>query len=79
RRNDGRFPASEKYLTSVRVVLDGKGKIIDVLIRDSSGISELDEAAIESFNKAGPFPNPPKGMLRNDRAAIEWGFAVTNS
>lgn len=79
KRNDGRFPASDKYLTSVRVVLDGKGKIIDVLVRDSSGISELDEAAIESFNKAGPFPNPPKGMLRNDRAAIEWGFAVTNS
>ncbi len=79
KKNNGRFPASDKFLTSVRVVLDGKGRIVDVLVRDSSGISELDEAAIESFNKAGPFPNPPKGMLRNDRAAIEWGFAVTSS
>lgn len=78
-KRDGRFPASDKFLTSVQVVLNGKGQIVDVIIKGSSGVSELDEAAIESFNRAGPFPNPPKGMLVNDRASIEWGFAVTNS
>jgi protein TonB len=75
----GRFPASEKHLTSLKVVLDSKGNIVDVFVRSSSGVSELDEAAVESFNKAGPFPNPPTGMIKDGRASIEWGFAVTRS
>ncbi|OIQ18244.1 MAG: hypothetical protein BM556_08245 [Bacteriovorax sp. MedPE-SWde] len=78
-KKKGRFPASDKHLTSLKVVLDSKGNIVDVFVRSSSGVSELDEAAIESFNKAGPFPNPPTGMIRNGRASIEWGFAVTRS
>ena len=45
-------------------------------LKSTSGVEELDAAAIESFNKAGPFPNPPKEMLENGRAKIEWGFVV---
>ncbi len=71
-----RLPASENKITSLKVVLDSFGNIVDVLVKSTSGISELDEAAIESFNKAGPFPNPPKGMIINGRAEIEWGFVV---
>ena len=78
-KRDGRFPASDKFLTSVKVVLDKSGQIVDVVIKGSSGVSELDDAAVESFNRAGPFPNPPKGMMVNGKASIEWGFAVTNS
>jgi len=47
-----------------------------VRIIGTSGIKELDDAAIESFNEAGPFPNPPKGMIRNGRVTLEWGFVV---
>jgi protein TonB len=47
-----------------------------VLILSSSGQQELDSAAVESFNKSGPFPNPPKGMLKNGVAVLEWGFVV---
>lgn len=78
-KRNGRFPASDKYITSIKVMLDEKGKIVDIIVKGSSGVEELDQAAIESFNKAGPFPNPPKGMIINGRASIEWGFAVTNS
>jgi protein TonB len=78
-KRNGRFPASDKHLTSLKVVLDNKGNIVDVFVKGSSGVTELDEAAIESFNKAGPFPNPPRGMIKNGRASIEWGFAVTSS
>lgn len=74
----GRSVASESdKITALVVHLDEKGKIIQVTVKDSSGVNELDEAAIESFNKAGPFPNPPKGMLdSNGRIKIEWGFVV---
>ncbi len=78
-KRKGRFPASDKYITSIKVELDDMGQIVNIRVKGSSGVEELDSAAIESFNKAGPFPNPPKGMIKNGRASIEWGFAVTNS
>jgi TonB family protein len=71
-----RLPASENLITAIAVTLDDKGNIVDIKIEGTSGIRELDQAAIESFNKAGPFPNPPKGMLIGGRAVIQWGFVV---
>lgn len=75
-RSGRRMPASADRITSVVVTIDAKGNIIDVTIASTSGMRELDEAAVESFNKAGPFPNPPKGMITNGVAKIEWGFVV---
>ena len=71
-----RIPASENLITAITVTLDGKGNILDIKIDGTSGVKELDQAAIESFNKAGPFPNPPKGLLVDGRAVIQWGFVV---
>ena len=71
-----RMPASANRITSLEVTLDKRGKIVNVNVKGSSGVRELDEAAIESFNKAGPFPNPPKGMVKNGHARIQWGFVV---
>ena len=70
------MPASENLITSVSVTLNDKGQIVDMQIEGTSGVRELDQAAIESFNKAGPFPNPPKGLLVGGRATIQWGFVV---
>jgi protein TonB len=73
----GRQIASvDNRITSLVVMLDDKGNIVEVQISSTSGVRELDDAAIESFNKAGPFPNPPKGMMENGVARIEWGFVV---
>lgn len=75
-RSGRRMPASDNLITSVTVTLDGRGQIVDMQIEGTSGVRELDQAAIESFNKAGPFPNPPKGLLVGGRATIQWGFVV---
>ena len=72
----GRLPAGENKITALKVTIDKKGNITNVSIKNTSGIIELDEAAIESFRQAGPFPNPPKGMMENGYAEIEWGFVV---
>lgn len=77
-RKGRRLPASENMITSLIVTLDNKGKIVNIKVSSSSGFLELDEAAIESFNKAGPFPNPPHGMMRAGRAEIRWGFVVSS-
>ena len=75
-RSGRRMPASENLITSVTVVLNDHGQIVDMQIEGTSGVRELDQAAIESFNKAGPFPNPPKGLLVGGKATIQWGFVV---
>lgn len=73
----GRTLASDSNLiTGLTIQLNGKGEIVEIQIKSTSGMKEMDDAAIEAFNQAGPFPNPPKGMVRNDRAVIEWGFVV---
>jgi protein TonB len=73
-----RLPASENLITSLQVKLNEKGEIVGVKILGASGVKELDDAAIESFNQAGPFPNPPKDLLVNGTATIEWGFVVNS-
>ena len=75
----GRSIASNQYTTSLVITMNEQGEIIGVQVKGSSGVKELDEAAIESFNQAGPFPNPPQGLLVNGKATIEWGFVVVNS
>lgn len=71
-----RLPASENLITAITVILNESGNIVDIQIEGTSGVKELDQAAVESFNKAGPFPNPPKGLLVDGRAVIQWGFVV---
>lgn len=73
----GRSIASDSNLvTGLVISLNAKGEIVHISLKSTSGIKELDEAAVESFNQAGPFPNPPKGMIRGGVATIEWGFVV---
>jgi TonB family protein len=71
-----RLPAGVNHMTSLIIKINRQGKITNVSVKGSSGFKELDEAAVESFNKAGPFPNPPSGMVKNGSATIEWGFVV---
>ena len=71
-----RVPASEEHITALRITLDAQGEIIAIKVLGSSGIKELDDAAIESFNEAGPFPNPPKDLIVDGQVTLEWGFVV---
>jgi protein TonB len=42
-----------------------------------SGTGDLDDAAVGAFNQAGPFPNPPKGMIDlNQEIKIPWDFVL---
>lgn len=73
----GRSLASDNnLLTGLTIKLNENGEIVDILVKSASGVKELDDAAIESFNQAGPFPNPPKGMLKDGKAIIDWSFVV---
>lgn len=71
-----RVASDENLITSIEVTLDTSGHIVGISVKGSSGVKELDDAALDSFNQAGPFPNPPKELVQNGEVKIEWGFVV---
>ena len=72
----GRQLASNRsYVTNLVVVLDRFGKITGVQVMNRSGVYDLDQAAVDAFNNAGPFPNPPAGLIdENGQIQIPWSF-----
>lgn len=76
--NRGRMIASEKdHSTRLMVIMNSEGIITKIQVENTSGLIDLDEVAVESFNKAGPFPNPPRGMVDIDgKVRVEWEFVL---
>lgn len=73
----GRTIASDtNHITALEIELNQNGEIVNVKIKGKSGVKELDTTAVRTFNDAGPFPNPPKKMLKNNRVKINWSFVV---
>lgn len=74
----GRTIASDAdRITKLLIVLNSSGLLVKVQILSESGVHDLDEAAIEAFRSAAPFPNPPKGIVENDGTVkIRWDFVL---
>lgn len=68
---------SNNKVTKLIIVLNDAGTLVKVQVIGESGVRDLDEAAIEAFRQAAPFPNPPKGMVEDDGTIkIRWDFVV---
>jgi hypothetical protein len=78
-KNGRQVASDENLITSLEVTLNSVGEIVAIAIKGTSGVKELDDAAVESFNDAGPFPNPPQGLMENGLVKVEWGFVVQTS
>ncbi len=74
----GRTIAGNKdHITRILVTLDNKGEIVHVHVLEKSGTRLLDHAAVKAFNQAGPFPNPPAGLVdANGQIEIRWDFIL---
>lgn len=74
----GRSIASEENkVTKLVIVLNDVGNLVKVQVLAESGVRDLDEAAVEAFRQAAPFPNPPKGMIEGDGTVkIRWDCVV---
>jgi protein TonB len=69
--------SSEDKITRCLVTLDNQGKLVRVQIIGISGVHELDEAAVDAFKAAAPFPNPPAGIVDEDKTIkIRWDFIL---
>lgn len=72
-----RISSTQDRITKVIIVLNHQGQLVKVQILGESGIQDLDDAAIEAFRAAEPFPNPPKGMAEKDgKIRIRWDFIL---
>jgi TonB family protein len=76
--NQGRTMASEENKTTrLIIILNDAGALVKVQVLAESGVRDLDDAAIEAFRSAAPFPNPPKGIIESDGTVkIRWDFVV---
>lgn len=76
-RSGRRLANDIEYSTQVLVVMNNKGEIVRVQVINESGRIDLDEAAVRAFNRAGPFPNPPNGIVdANGEIQIPWEFVL---
>ncbi len=74
----GRYIASDReHKTRTLVTLNDRGEIVRVQVLEESGTRDLDSAAVQAFNRAGPFPNPPRGLINGKREIeIQWDFIL---
>lgn len=77
--SQGRTIASEESKrTQLLIILNPQGNLVGIQIMGASGVRELDDAAVEAFKKAAPFPNPPKGMIDPDGTIkVRWDFVLS--
>ncbi|HEY0840058.1 MAG TPA: TonB family protein [Vulgatibacter sp.] len=80
-----RDPTGNVYLwkdryTVVSVTLRSDGSLDDVFVQQSSGVDFLDREAVAAFERAQPFPHPPRGMMDEDgRIHFQFGFFIDTS
>jgi TonB family protein len=69
--------AYKDRITVLSVKLDGSGALRGLNVAKSSGVEFLDRSALEAFQKAQPFVNPPRGLVDgHGEIAFTFGFVV---
>lgn len=69
--------SSEDKVTKLLITLNRQGQLVRVQVLNDSGVRDLDDAAVESFKEAAPFPNPPQGIVDPDGTIkIRWDFIL---
>ena len=69
----GNVYAWKDRVTLLSVVLREDGSIADMWVERSSGVDFLDREAMAAFERAQPFPNPPRGLM-DERGLIQFSF-----
>lgn len=68
---------SPSYKTVVYVVLDRHGVLQSIEVVSRSGEDALDDAVVQAFRIAGPFPDPPEQLIARDGRAYLNGVSFT--
>jgi len=79
RRRDpsGNIYGYRSRYTELNVHLNADGTLRNVEVARSCGVDFLDSAAVNAFQRAQPFPNPPKGLINaSGEIAFQFGFHI---
>lgn len=72
-----KIASAEDRITKLLIVLNNNGSLVKIQVMSDSGVKDLDDAAIEAFKAAAPFPNPPNGIVESDGTVkIRWDFVL---
>ena len=64
-------------VTVLNITLKADGTVKDAQVARSSGLDFRDHEAIAAFERAAPFPNPPKGLIGpNEEITFPFGFHI---
>ena len=66
-----------EYTTTLHIVLDVQGRLKSASIVRSSGVKPFDDATLQAFRIAAPFPPPPKGLVNASGEADLHRFSFT--
>ncbi len=73
----GKVYGNRDRLTVLSVALDAAGEVVRLEVSRESGLTFLDEEAIRAFRQAGPFRNPPAGLVDAEgRITFTFGFLL---
>ncbi len=76
-KNGRKLASNSDYVTRTLVTLNSKGEVARVQLVEESGTVDIDDAALDALNKAGPYPNPPKGLMdASGQVQIRWDFVL---
>ena len=68
------------WITSLEIIIDKQGNYEATYVRQTSGVDEIDRAAIQAFKEVSYFPNPPQGMFESDgRIHLKYAFVVMSN
>lgn len=60
---EGELLGTNNRVTIVSITMDQRGELVELFVKDPSGVSYLDEEALRSFREAAPFSYPPKELF----------------
>ncbi len=69
--------SKSSYTTAVEAILSSDGALEQIEITQRSGSPELDDCLVRAFRVAGPFPNPPEGLIEKDGRVYLPSFEFT--
>lgn len=68
------YGGRDRY-TILNVTLNDRGLVKNIYVEKSCGLDFLDMEAMEAFQRAQPFPNPPPGLIATDSTVrFSFGF-----
>jgi outer membrane biosynthesis protein TonB len=70
----GQIYAQIDRFTTLSIVLDDSGRILESSVEAQSGLKFLDDEALRAFWAAGPFLNPPRGLIDQGRIRFRFHF-----